>query len=202
MCSYKLFQFKRHVFRIPFELYIFTYPFEMKFTKTALLVLFFCFIQHSILAQSYFQDVFPNVWKRATNYTLEVAEAMPLEKYSYRPTEGSMTFQEQLIHLVQNLSFLSEKITGERPDFLKGKKPEALTREETIVAFIAASQYVSQLVEQVDEQTLQAHIAFGGEEMPKENIFYLMRDHTTHHRAQAILYLRLNGIKAPLYRGW
>lgn len=154
------------------------------------------------MAQSYFHDVFPDVWTRAAGYTLEVAEAMPPEKYGYRPTEESMTFQEQLLHLVQNLSFLSTRITGAQPDFLKGKKPEALTKQEAIIAFQAASRYVSQLIKQVDEQTLQAHTAFGGEEMPKENLFYLMRDHATHHRAQAILYLRLNGIKAPLYRGW
>lgn len=62
--------------------------------------------------------------------------------------------------------------------------------------------YVSQLIEKVEEQTLQAKTEFGGEKMPKENLFYLMRDHTTHHRAQAVLYLRQNGVKAPLYRGW
>lgn len=174
----------------------------MKFTKTALLILFTCFIHHGTMAQSYFHDVFPGVWERATSYTLEVAEAMPPEKYGYRPTEESMTFQEQLIHLVQNISFLSSRIRGEHQDFLKGKKPEALTKQEAIIAFKAASRYVSQLITQVDEQTLQARTAFGGEEMPRENLFYLMRDHTTHHRAQAILYLRLNGIKAPLYRGW
>jgi uncharacterized damage-inducible protein DinB len=154
------------------------------------------------MAQSYFHDEYPGVWKRATNYTMEVAEAMPPEKYNFRPTEESMTFQEQLMHLVQNLSFLSNRITGKRVDFFEGKKPETLTKQEANTVLREAFQYVSQLMEQVDEQTLQAHTAFGGEEISKENLFYLMRDHITHHRAQAILYLRLNGVKAPLYRGW
>jgi uncharacterized damage-inducible protein DinB len=49
---------------------------------------------------------------------------------------------------------------------------------------------------------LREEIEFGGVKMPKGTIFYLMRHHATHHRAQAILYLRMNGIEAPDYRGW
>ena len=154
------------------------------------------------MAQSYFHDEYPNVWKRATSYTLEVAEAMPSEKYNFRPTEESMTFQEQLVHLVQNLSFLSGRITGEQTDFFKGERPEALTKQEANTVLREAFLYVGYLIEHVDDKTLWDTIEFGGEKMHKENLFYLMRDHTTHHRAQAVLYLRLNGVKAPLYKGW
>ena len=74
-----------------------------------------------------------------------------------------------------------------------------------MVYAVARSQtfgYVGRLIEAVDDQKLGEEIEFGGVKMPKENIFYLMRDHATHHRAQAILYLRMNGVEAPRYRGW
>lgn len=154
------------------------------------------------MAQSYFKEAYPDVWQRATNYTLEVAEAMPASKYGFKPMEESMTFHEQLTHVVLNLSSLSSLITGDRPDFFKGKEPEALTKEEINAVLSETLRYVSQLVEEVDEQTLREIIKFREEKMPKENIFYLMRDHTAHHRAQAILYLRMNRIEAPKYRGW
>ncbi|CAN5331389.1 hypothetical protein BH23BAC2_BH23BAC2_00360 [soil metagenome] len=67
-------------------------------------------------AQSYFKSEYPFVWSRSGAYTLEVAEAMPEEDYNYKPEGGSMSFREQLIHITQNLAFLSMKIKGNLPD--------------------------------------------------------------------------------------
>lgn len=108
-----------------------------------------------------------------------------------------MSFYAQLTHLVGNLSFLSQWITGDRPDFLMGKSPGELSKEEICIALKEAFRYVSALIEEIDNQKLSEEIRFGGVQMSKENIFYLMRNHTTHHRARAILYLRMNGIAAP-----
>jgi uncharacterized damage-inducible protein DinB len=38
--------------------------------------------------------------------------------------------------------------------------------------------------------------------MNKLQILNLLNDHQTHHRAQLIVYLRINGIKPPDYVGW
>lgn len=174
----------------------------MKITISALAILFISFFNQGAFAQSYFKKDYPNVWQRATDYTLEVAEAMPDTHWSFKPTEESMTFQEQLAHLVQNLSFLSGTITGNRPDFFKGKDPKTLNKQELTPILKEAFNHVGSLIVSVDDQTLRESIEFGGVSMPKENIFYLMRDHASHHRGQAILYLRMKGVVAPKYRGW
>lgn len=174
----------------------------MKNLKSIFFILLALFINHTIMAQSYFMETYPDVWQRATNYTLEVAEAMPAETYDFKPTEYSMTFREQLTHVVQNLSFLSGMITGNREDFFKHKRPEELTKQEVYTVLKAALGYVGKLIKETEDPVLREIIEFRGEKMPKENIFYLMRDHVAHHRAQAILYLRMNEIEAPAYRGW
>lgn len=127
---------------------------------------------------------------------------MPADKYDFKPTAETMSFHGQLTHLVWNLAFLSERITGGQVDFFKGKDPEKLNKEEILLTLKDAFSYVGNLIEEIDDQELHEVIEFGGVNMSKENIFYLMRDHATHHRAQAILYLRMNGIGAPEYRGW
>lgn len=175
---------------------------SMKYSLKALFILLTICIQHNTMAQSYFHEEYPKVWQRAGDYTLEVAAAMSADHYGFKPTAESMSFQEQLTHIAGNLSFLSERITGSRPDFFKGKAPERLSKEEVCTVLKEAFGYVSQLMEEVDEQILREEIEFGGVKMPKENIFYLMRDHASHHRGQAILYLRMNGVEAPNYRGW
>ncbi len=78
--------------------------------------------------QSYFKTEFPPVWQWATAYTLEVAEAMPADKYGFTPKNQSMSFQGQMVHLIQNLAFLSGQITGTRPDFLNGENPDQLRK--------------------------------------------------------------------------
>lgn len=154
------------------------------------------------MAQSYFKQEYPAVWQRATAYTVEVAEAMPAQTWDFKPMQESMSFQEQLAHLVQNLSYLSGTITGERPDFFQGKDPKTLTKEALMPVLKQAFSHVGRLIETVDSQTLAERIEFGGEKMSKENLFYLMRDHASHHRGQMVQYLRMNGVVAPKYRGW
>lgn len=170
--------------------------------KSAFIILCACFLQQNAMAQSYFKKDYPNVWQRSTDYTLEVAAAMPAHQWSYKPAEKSMSFREQLVHLIQNIAYLSASITGNRPDFFKGKDPETLNQDEIMKTLHEAFDSVGRLIKTVDALTLKESIEFGGEKMWKENIFYLMRDHATHHRGQAILYLRMNGVKAPQYRGW
>ena len=174
----------------------------MKLTYRTFFFLIAFFVQYHVVGQSYFRKDYPDVWQRATDYTLEVAAAMPASKYGFSPMQESMTFQEQLTHLVLNLSFLSGLITGERPDFFRGRKPEILSKEEVGIVLKEAFGHVGQLIKEIDAQVLQEGIDFGGEKLRKEGIFYLMRDHVTHHRAQAILYLRMNKVEAPAYRGW
>jgi uncharacterized damage-inducible protein DinB len=171
----------------------------MKLTLTILLC---TLIHHFASGQGYFRTEYPAVWQRATEYTLEVAEAMPANKYGFTPKNESMSFQGQMVHLIQNLSFLSGQITGTRPDFFDGANPDLLSKENVTALVRKSLGYVGELIKTTDEKTLRERISFAGENMPKENIFYLMRDHMTHHRAQAILYLRLNGIEPPKYRGW
>jgi uncharacterized damage-inducible protein DinB len=155
-----------------------------------------------IMAQSYFKTEYPAVWQRAKLYILEVTAAMPADLFAFKPIEESMTFHQQLIHIVQNLAFLSSQITDDSQDFFHGNSTDSLSKEELTAVLQKSFNYVSKLIEEIDDQTLHENIDFGGEKMTKENIFYLMRDHTAHHRAQAILYLRMNGIDTPKYRGW
>ena len=68
-------------------------------------------------AQMYFSDQYPEVWKRNMNYSQLVAEAMPAELYDYQPTPESMSFKDQLLHIVDNISYLTAKINGQKITF-------------------------------------------------------------------------------------
>ena len=154
----------------------------------------------TLTAQSYFKSEYPAVWERANAYTIEVAEAMPESLYEFKPGPESMTFQEQMIHLVGNVKYICGKITGNEVELSDlGDNPD----KETIVNGLREAYYfVSRLIAEIDEATLREKVSFGGGQVSKETLFYLIRDHMAHHRGQAVLYLRLNDVKPPRYSGW
>lgn len=159
-------------------------------------------MSHFTYAQSYFTNEFPAVWHRATSYTKAVAEAMPNSLYDYKPNENSMSFQEQQLHIVSNISFLTYLIVGEKTEFYEKNDTDRLDKEQVLSIMDKAFAHVSELIKVIEASTLQQIIHFREENMSKENLFYLIRNHMTHHRAQSIMYLRMHNVEVPKYVGW
>lgn len=153
-------------------------------------------------AQRNFNEEFAPMWERLTKYTIEVAEAMPDSLYSYTASPEVMNFREQLLHIRNNLYTLNGH-------YVKEEKTEridrsaAMPKSEVIAELKQAFAYVAATLPNMNEEELGKQVDFfTGDQYPKERMLYLMKDHTTHHRAQLILYLRMNGIAPPRYVGW
>jgi uncharacterized damage-inducible protein DinB len=58
------------------------------------------------------------------------------------------------------------------------------------------------IVKELKPEDLEQRVDFFAGNFTKRQILNLMDDHVTHHRGELIVYLRLNGIKPPPYRGW
>ena len=126
-------------------------------------------------------------WIASSEYTVAVAERMPADRYSFRPTPEQMTFAEQLLHIAeQNQLILAEVrgATAASPRRGASAKADVLARlDETRTLGLD----VLQSAPAADTADLL-------------NGLMLALDHTTHHRGQAVVYLRLNGITPPEYR--
>ena len=128
--------------------------------------------------------------------TVLVAEAMPAEKYSFRPHPESMTFGELMSHVATtNYQFCAG---------LKDADPPALpspTDRDGITKFLEDSfRYCSEVVGNLNETQLSsAHNSPDGH-LPGREVLLAMYIHVAHHRGQAEIYLRDNGIKPPGYR--
>ncbi|WP_373524559.1 DinB family protein, partial [Aquiflexum sp.] len=131
-----------------------------------------------------------------------VAKAMPEENYGFKPENEAMTFGGQLLHIVDNISFLTRLISGESNTFYDRTKAEELSKDQILEILKNANDYIGKLIVEISTDDLNAGIEFRKLEMSKENIFYLLRDHQVHHRGQCIVYLRMAGVKAPAYVGW
>ncbi|MBD3630616.1 MAG: DinB family protein [Cyclobacterium sp.] len=154
------------------------------------------------MAQDYFNKQYAGVWQRNLEYSKAVAEAMPEASYDFSPSEGAMSFQGQWLHVVDNISMLTSHITGERKTFYRKEDATGLNKADVLDILNRANAYVLDLIQNGSDILLNEEIEFGGVAMTKENIFYLLRDHQAHHRAQCLVYLRMEGISAPGYVGW
>lgn len=175
----------------------------MKYSLLILIVFFVVLTQ--IQAQS--EKVIESHFQKMTNaraYTLDVAKFMPDSLYSFKPVEGEMSFRDQLIHISQNLYWLSSTYLAEKPNpFLETKEQLLLLDKKAVMELVhKAYDYAILCISKLDSNTLSKELKFFAGNKSKYQFLNLIEDHQTHHRAQLIVYLRLNGIKPPGYIGW
>lgn len=140
----------------------------------------------------------------AKEYTLKVANLMPEVNYSFKPTTGEMSFGEQLLHLSSNLGWLSSSYLRDKGEENPITKSDAKIqlKEEIIKVVNKAYDYAISTLQSFNPATLADPVTFFAGPMNKLQIINLINDHQTHHRAQMLVYLRLNEIKPPGYVGW
>ena len=152
-------------------------------------------------------EEFLPLWKRACEYTLEAADAMPDSLYGFQPRQESMSFGAQLIHIAENLYFLNSKFILET-DFPANRytqqPADSMSKAEIRAVLLDAFDYVEESLTQLGDSTWieKAPGFWAPEPTTKRVVFLLMRDHMTHHRGNLVIYLREQGIKPPQYRGW
>jgi len=164
-----------------------------------------CFMLMTQLALGQaFAQAFTPLWQRACTYTLEVAEAMPDSLYEYRPVDSVFSFGEHLLHLERNLYGLSSRYVLQQPRPEMAPLPARMNKHLIIARLQTAITYVNEALAATPDSVLVQPAAgfWGPDDTPRQGIFWLMRDHMTHHRGQLVVYLRLNGIAPPRYRGW
>ena len=158
------------------------------------IMLFIVILSAEILTAGNFAQNFLPLWERATNYTLDVVGKMPSDNYDYRATDEVGSFAGLSGHIAGNIFWLTSQIIKDEDNPIDKVDWTELPREEIISYLKQAFNYVAKTVKDIDEKMLNEKVEFGGETVNKERIFYLMRDHMTHHRAQLIVYLRINNL--------
>jgi uncharacterized damage-inducible protein DinB len=135
-------------------------------------------------------------------YTIKVANLMPDEKYVFKPVPGEMSFGEQLLHLTENLNWLTSSYitTSTSPETkIAIHEPK---KEQILKEIIKTYDFAIESLRSFNMSHLADTVSFFAGTKTKLQIINLISDHQTHHRAQMVVYLRLNGIKPPEYIGW
>lgn len=148
--------------------------------------------------------------------TIQVAEDIPAERYSYRATPESRSVAETLLHLagiartqyhfhfVQHANSMAGFNLLEFVDRLRAEESEPLSKTEILDILRREGDQFVQSVEAVDDAFLGEHVQFQpGMTPPSRTRFEMLqstKEHEMHHRAQLMLVERLLGVTPHLTR--
>ena len=142
--------------------------------------------------------------ENSKKYTLAVAEAMPEASYAFKPAPDEMTFRTQLLHMAQNISWLTSTHLTTKPNpITEAELKKSDGSKESVEATVTkAFDYAIEAIRDLDEAHLGDSVKFFSGPLSKRQIMMLINDHQAHHRGQLVVYLRMNGVKPPGYVGW
>ncbi len=140
-------------------------------------------------------------WENAKAYALKLADLMPAENYDFRAAADVMSFKEQLLHIGDNMKWLSSAFLFSTA---KNGAFDTATMDKAAVIKVLFNAYDQALSvhHKLRQDQLDEVVPFFAGPMTRRQILILMHDHQTHHVGQLIVYLRLKGIKPPAYVGW
>ena len=130
---------------------------------------------------------------------LDLANAVPAEKYSWRPAPGVRSVGEVYVHIAGGNYLI--------PSFMGVKPPEGINRdmEKTVTEKAKVTDLLKKSLENV--KTMAAGMsdadldkkvkAFGGREMSQRQLMMIILNHLHEHLGQSIAYARSNGVTPP-----
>jgi uncharacterized damage-inducible protein DinB len=124
------------------------------------------------------------------------AEAMPADKYSYKPTADMNTYGHLMMHIAQSNNLFCSKIAGTAaPD---AKITETDAKDKLVAAVKDSFAYCTTALANVDDAKLSEQmVVFGTRTASRGGVFVMLAGSWTDHYGTQAIYLRLNGILPP-----
>jgi len=137
------------------------------------------------------------IYTREAKFIMASAEAMPADKYSYKPTADQWTFGKIVSHIAASNGTLCAAISGTpAPDAVK--VAEAATKAELQAALKASFEFCDKAMFGLTDAKLGDTITFfRGAQVPRARAVIEITADLPDHYSQMASYLRLNGILPP-----
>ena len=134
---------------------------------------------------------------------VSLAEAMPADKFGWRPAEGVRSVSEVYMHVAGGNYMLPTMIGIKRPEGMVGRDMEkTITEKAKVVEALKGSfDHVRKAVESVPDSDLDKSVKFFSWEKTERQMLILMLNHAHEHLGQSIAYARMNGVVPPWSEG-
>lgn len=135
-------------------------------------------------------------WENIRTMVVRTVEAVPEDKYDFKPTPEVRSFRDLFIHIAQENYFFMGGVIGERPGDLS-RLDNLKTRAEIVKALNESYDYGAKILAGLDDQKALEMVQRGNRQAPRwsralDNIVDNMD-----HYGNLVVYMRLNGIVPP-----
>ena len=135
--------------------------------------------------------------QRSAKNLIAAAEAMPADKYGFKPTPAQMTVGEIVAHLNEGNDFLCSKVSGaeapKRTELAKGA-----SKDQLVARLKETFQFCETALAKVNDSDLGGKVQlFGKREFTRAQAMFITSDDWADHYSQLAIYLRLNGLLPP-----
>jgi len=129
----------------------------------------------------------------------DLADAIPSEKFTWRPGEGVRSFSEVFLHVASlNFSLAPTFGAAPAPGFTQKGYEKSTTDKAKIVSQLNESfEYIRAALEKRSNKELQTIVKQFGPDASEGDVVFLIVSHAHEHLGQAIAYARINGIVPP-----
>jgi uncharacterized damage-inducible protein DinB len=132
---------------------------------------------------------------------INMVDAMPEDKFGFKPTPAQQSFGERAMHIVQVDQFLFRTLGAKTPAPEINMK--ATTKAEILTALRQSYEWQTAVLKEFTDQQLVERITppgFLGTSASRLRVLYYDLAHTQDTYGQLVVYLRLSGVTPPASR--
>lgn len=147
-----------------------------------------------------FRDEFLGQFNNSMQKFIELAQAMPEERYAWSPGEGVMPVARVYAHVARyNYYYPATALSVPAPGGQDAEGVEqSTTAKADVVALLRSSrEHVRQLVRGMTDEQLAAPTRLYGRDVPQWAVLLQLLAHMNEHLGQSIAYARMNGVVPP-----
>ncbi len=130
---------------------------------------------------------------------IALAEAMPADKYGWRPGEGVRSVGEVFLHVAGG-NYLIPSIWGVKPPEgidVRGLEKNAGDKAKVVDALRKSFDHARQAIQSAPEADLEKKVSIFGQDGTGREAFMIVGTHAHEHLGQSIAYARMNGVTPP-----
>jgi uncharacterized damage-inducible protein DinB len=138
----------------------------------------------------------------ASSKIAQLAEAIPGEKYAWRPSPGVRSISEALVHVAQGNYYTTGAAGVKAPFKMREDEENTITAKPQVIEFLKRStEHMRNELTNLTNATLQRPATMFKQQTTVGNVYLFGVSHLHEHLGQLISYARVNGVAPPWSAG-
>jgi uncharacterized damage-inducible protein DinB len=146
---------------------------------------------------------FDGEWVHVSRQLVSLAEAIPAEKFAWRPAPGVRSTGEVFMHIATGNFWLLSMTGAKMPDdFKRGETDKTVTAKPEVIAWLKRSlDAVKTARADLKAGDFQRKVKVMNRDATVDGVYLRIIVHANEHMGQLVAYARMNGIAPPWSSG-